>query len=174
MLLTLPPVTVLAEGVTSTGLRGEIIEFDELSTTTMTVPLGTDLKDLELPKSLMATVSTATEAENDVPEEPVVDNDSSNVKTEREDTDKELLLSVNSSTTADHFAIETDTDATPSSAVDSSTMPIDPIESGSTNTEVEENQQTVSDNTPSVDPGIMPVDPIDPIEMYYTDDRSLF
>ena len=164
MLLTLPPVTVLAEGVTSTGLRGEIIEFDELSTTTMTVPLGTELKDLELPKSLMATVSTATEAENDVPEEPVVDNDSSIVQTEQEGIDKELLLSVNSSTTADHFAIETDTDATPSSAVDSSTMPIDPIESGSTNTEVEENQQTVSDNTPSVDPGIMPVDPIDPID----------
>ncbi|MDF3002891.1 MAG: S-layer protein, partial [Bacillota bacterium] len=169
MLLTLPPVTVLAEGVTSTELSGEITGFDELSTTTMAVPLGTELKDLELPKSLMATVRAAAEVEFDVTEEPVQDADSSIVQTEGDDTDDVSLLSVNSSTksgnsvtAADNFVIEKDTEATPSSAVDSSTMPADPIDATrGTDTEVEDNEQPVSDKTPSVDSSTMPVDPID-------------
>ncbi len=61
MVLGMTPITAFAE-TPPIGTSGEIIAFEALSeeTTNREVPLGTSLKDLDLPDTLNATVRFAT------------------------------------------------------------------------------------------------------------------
>lgn len=60
MVCTMLPVSAMAEEVhTTIDANGEIIAFAPLAETEKTVSIGTSTQDLELPKTLTATVRTA-------------------------------------------------------------------------------------------------------------------
>ncbi|WRS27878.1 S-layer homology domain-containing protein [Oscillospiraceae bacterium MB08-C2-2] len=74
MVLTLLPVSAMAEeGTTPLGTSGEIIAFASLTETERSVPLGTSMKDLELPETLTATVRTAVAVDSSTVEKPLQD-----------------------------------------------------------------------------------------------------
>ncbi|MEA4893281.1 MAG: S-layer homology domain-containing protein [Peptococcaceae bacterium] len=78
MMLTMLPISAMAEGVDSSiGMSGEIIAFAPLAETEKSVPTGKAIEDLEFPETLTATVRTAVAADSGTAEEPVQDSGNS-------------------------------------------------------------------------------------------------
>lgn len=70
MILTMLPLSVMAQEIyTSNGEMGEIIAFEPLEETEITVTIGTFIEDLDLPETLIATVVQSDTNQQTVTEE---------------------------------------------------------------------------------------------------------
>ena len=63
MIVSMLPVSAMAEEIPPIGTGGEITSFAPLTETAKAVSLGTSIEDLELPETLTATVRTAVPAD---------------------------------------------------------------------------------------------------------------
>lgn len=78
MVLTMLPISAMAKELgTTIGAKVEIIAFAPIDETEMSVSTGTSMEDLGLPKSLMATVRTAVNADSKTLEDAVQDSGNS-------------------------------------------------------------------------------------------------